>query len=148
MKISKRHLAKTFSWRLIGTIDTILISWFISNSYLVGVTIGSSELITKLILYYAHERLWFKSRFKEARKRHIYKTFSWRMIGTLDTIILGWIFTGNPTTGLKIGFTEIITKMILYYGHERMWGGRHSWSASGSGKCSSRCIMGNWHPAG
>lgn len=121
MKISKRHLAKTFSWRLIGTVDTILISWFISDSYLVGVTIGSFELITKLILYYAHERLWFKSRFKEARKRHIYKTFSWRMIGTLDTIILGWIFTGNPTTGLKIGFTEIITKMILYYGHERMW---------------------------
>jgi len=121
MKISKRHLAKTFSWRLVGTIDTILISWFISNSYLVGVTIGSLELITKLILYYAHERLWFKSRFKEARKRHIYKTFSWRLIGTFDTIILGWIFTGNPTTGLKIGFAEIITKMILYYTHEKIW---------------------------
>ncbi|BAO76180.1 conserved hypothetical protein [Winogradskyella sp. PG-2] len=74
-----------------------------------------------MILYYVHERLWFKSTIKSSNRRHILKTFSWRGIGTLDTVILSWIITGNPLTGLKIGGSEVITKMILYYGHEKVW---------------------------
>jgi uncharacterized membrane protein len=74
-----------------------------------------------MILYYIHERLWFKSAIESSGKRHILKTFSWRGIGTLDTIVLGWLITGNPFTGLKIGGAEIITKMLLYYGHEKIW---------------------------
>lgn len=54
-------------------------------------------------------------------KRHIAKTISWRIVGTLDTIIIGWIITGNPYTGLKIGGIEVVTKMFLYYFHERIW---------------------------
>lgn len=54
-------------------------------------------------------------------KRHIAKTFTWRIIGTIDTMILGWIVTGNPMTGVKIGGLEVITKMILYFIHERIW---------------------------
>jgi len=53
--------------------------------------------------------------------RHILKTLTWRMIGTIDTIILGWIITGNLKTGMTIGGVEVITKMILYYLHERFW---------------------------
>ena len=121
MKFSKRHLAKTITWRIIGTLDTMLLSWFISNDITVGVQIGFFELITKMVLYYLHERLWFKSTVKSSNKRHILKTFSWRGIGTLDTIVLGWIITGNPLTGLKIGGAEVITKMLLYFGHEKIW---------------------------
>ena len=54
-------------------------------------------------------------------KRHIAKTISWRIIGTLDTIILSGLITGSWTTGLTIGGVEIITKMILYFFHERLW---------------------------
>ncbi len=54
-------------------------------------------------------------------KRHIYKTISWRAIGTVDTMLLGWIVTGNPLLGLKIGALEILTKMTLYFIHERVW---------------------------
>jgi uncharacterized membrane protein len=53
--------------------------------------------------------------------RHILKTISWRLIGTIDTMILGWIITGNPITGLKIGALELLTKMTLYFIHERIW---------------------------
>lgn len=56
-----------------------------------------------------------------SKKRHILKTITWRIIGTLDTMILGWIVSGNPMTGLKIGGFEIVTKMVLYYAHERVW---------------------------
>tara|TARA_B110000908_G_C9985072_1_gene327211 strand:+ start:421 stop:627 length:207 start_codon:yes stop_codon:yes gene_type:complete len=54
-------------------------------------------------------------------KRHILKTISWRVIGTIDTIILSGIITGSWTTGLAIGGVEVITKMTLYYVHERAW---------------------------
>ena len=54
-------------------------------------------------------------------KRHVAKTLTWRLVGTIDTILLGWIITGNPAVGLTIGGFEIITKMILYYVHERVW---------------------------
>jgi uncharacterized membrane protein len=54
-------------------------------------------------------------------KRHILKTISWRVIGTIDTMILSWLITGSWKWGLAIGGTEVITKMVLYYLHERVW---------------------------
>ena len=56
-----------------------------------------------------------------SKTRSILKTISWRIIGTLDTMCLGWLITGDPTVGLKIGALEIITKFCLYYLHERIW---------------------------
>lgn len=56
-----------------------------------------------------------------SRKRHILKTITWRIIGTLDTMILSWVITGNWKWGIAIGGVELITKMILYYFHERAW---------------------------
>ena len=121
MKFSKRHLAKTLSWRFIGTLDTMFLSWFISGDLSVGLKIGGFELISKMVLYYFHEQLWFKSSITNTNKRHFLKTFSWRAIGTLDTILLGWLITGNPLTGLKIGGAEVFSKMLLYFGHEKIW---------------------------
>lgn len=123
----KRHLAKTITWRIVGTIDTIVLSCIISGNPFTGLKIGVSEVITKMVLYYLHERTWFKinlskdGKILESKKRHIAKTLTWRFIGTLDTIILAWIISGDPLTGLKIGFAEVITKMLLYYLHERTW---------------------------
>lgn len=54
-------------------------------------------------------------------KRHILKTITWRIIGTLDTMTLSWIITGSLKIGMAIGGIEVITKMILYYLHERVW---------------------------
>jgi len=54
-------------------------------------------------------------------KRHIAKTISWRVIGTLDTIVLSGVITGSWSTGLAIGGVEVFTKMVLYFLHERAW---------------------------
>ena len=56
----KRHLAKTISWRAIGTLDTFLLSWFITGSIKMGAAIGGIEIITKMVLYFIHERVWYK----------------------------------------------------------------------------------------
>ncbi len=49
------------------------------------------------------------------------KTFSWRIIATLTTFMLAWLFTGEIDTALKIGGVEFFAKMVFYYLHERGW---------------------------
>ena len=56
----KRHLAKTISWRVIGTLDTMIISWAVTGSWEWGLAIGGIEVFTKMVLYYLHERAWYK----------------------------------------------------------------------------------------
>ena len=56
----KRHIAKTITWRIIGTLDTITIAWIITGSWEWGLTIGGIEVFTKMILYFLHERAWYK----------------------------------------------------------------------------------------
>ncbi len=117
----KRHIAKAITWRLIGTIDTIVLSWIISGNPMTGLKIGFAEVATKMLLYYFHERVWFKIYFKNSNKRHALKTITWRIVGTLDTMALAWLITGDPMTGLKIGLAEVFTKMLLYFVHEKIW---------------------------
>ena len=121
MKFSKRHFAKSLSWRLIGTVDTFVFVWLITGELNEGLSISGITTFTKLVWYYFHERLWFKSYVTDTNKRHIIKTFSWRGVGTLDTILFGWLITGNPFTGLKIGGIETASKMLLYFAHEKLW---------------------------
>jgi len=121
LKLSKRHITKTISWRLVGTTDTLLLSWFISGDLSLGISVGFIELFTKMILFYIHERFWYNSKVKDSNKRHIYKTFTWRAIGTIDTITIGWLISGDPFIGLQIGIAEVITKMVLYFFHEKIW---------------------------
>lgn len=125
----KRHLAKTMTWRIVGSIDTMIIGWLVSGEPLIGLSIGGTEVITKMILYFLHERAWFKYGYRKdskgnnimSIKRHLAKTVTWRVIGTMDTMLLAWVISGDPMTGLKVGGIEVFTKMILYYLHERVW---------------------------
>ena len=121
IRLSKRHLAKTFTWRFIATSDTVLIAFLISGDLNSGLKIGGIEILTKMILYYFHERIWFKTKLENSRIRHLIKSFSWRFIGTIDTVIISGVILGNFISGGKIGLIETFTKIFLYYLHERLW---------------------------
>ena len=58
---------------------------------------------------------------KVTRKRHLVKAISYRIIGTITTMITGWCITGNILSGVKIGIIESVLKIAIYYGHERVW---------------------------
>lgn len=60
---SYRSIAKSVSWRTIGTIDTIVISIFITGKIDMALAIGGVEVFTKMALYYFHERTWNKIKF-------------------------------------------------------------------------------------
>lgn len=53
-----RSLIKAISWRITGTLDTILVSWLITRKFSVALSIGGVEVFTKILLYYFHERVW------------------------------------------------------------------------------------------
>ena len=53
-----KSLIKSISWRVVGTIDTMVISYFVTGQLVMAVSIGSVEVVTKILLYYLHERVW------------------------------------------------------------------------------------------
>lgn len=55
-----RSVAKAISWRATGTVDTFVISFVLSGSVKLAGGIASVEVVTKMVLYYAHERIWTK----------------------------------------------------------------------------------------
>ncbi len=118
-----RSIIKGVSWRVIGTIDTIVLSFLLTGHLTMALKIGASEVITKVALYYLHERVWifFLKERAQTSRISFFKAVTWRIVGTIDTMLLGWFYSGNILTGLKIGFTEVATKIILYYLHERLW---------------------------
>jgi uncharacterized membrane protein len=132
----KRHrsLIKGVSWRLVGTADTMLLSWVFTRAVGSALKIGGVEFFTKLILFYLHERIWLALPWArttatecgllvltDERRRSIAKGISWRVIGTVDTILVAFFITGDYSKALSIGATEVITKVLLFYLHERIW---------------------------
>ena len=55
------------------------------------------------------------------KKRSLVKTLTWRIIASTDTVIIATFLTKDPVVGLSIASIEIVTKMVLYYFHERGW---------------------------
>ena len=61
------------------------------------------------------------SKNSERPVRSIVKSISWRIVGTADTVVVSWIITGKVTLAITIGIVEFMTKMFLYFFHERVW---------------------------
>lgn len=125
----KRSVAKAITWRIIGTIDTTILTWIVTGNPLAGLKVGFLETVFKLLLYYFHERAWYHYHFKElekhkqeiTKKRHLLKTVTWRILGTISTMTLAWFVTDSLTVGFEVAGLELITKTALYYFHERVW---------------------------
>lgn len=58
---------------------------------------------------------------REKHYRSVVKALSWRVTGTVDTILVAWLVTGTIKMALSIGLVELFTKIGLYYAHERVW---------------------------
>ena len=139
-----RSAAKAVSWRAVGTLDTLVLSYVLitflgplfgfqlaaDEALATASYIAITEVATKMILYFVHERAWGRIRWglatrgqrkRETTRRSGVKTATWRTIASLDTFALAWFFTGSVATAVSIGGIEIITKLVLYFFHERAW---------------------------
>jgi len=80
-----------------------------------------SRLLTKTLLKNRTEKGFETDVRSERPIRSLVKAISWRIVGTVDTMVISWFITGELSMALAIGSIEVITKMVLYYGHERIW---------------------------
>jgi len=67
----KRHIAKTITWRLIATGTTVILAWIISGDPMIGLKVGGWEFFIKMLLYYVHERTWYKINFGTINRRSV-----------------------------------------------------------------------------
>ena len=126
-KTFKRSFYKTCTWRVVASLDTAFLTWVFTGDLIIGLKVGGMEIITKLIIYFLHERAWRigwkkpSNHFHHSKRRSLYKAMTYRTIGTLDTFILAWIFTKSALTGGYVAIAEVFTKIFIYYVHERIW---------------------------
>lgn len=124
-----RSLIKGISWRIVATLDTIFIVLVITClhgqcSIEHAIKIGLVEFLLKLLVYYVHERVWQRalSNGFVTKKVTLFKTISWRIVATTMTFIIsGAILDAYDEIALYIALTELFTKFVLYYLHERVW---------------------------
>ena len=121
MKSRLRHILKSFTSRFIASLDTFVLSYLISSNFKISISISSIEFISKLILYYFHERFWFNSNLTNHKIRHLIKPFTWRVIGTLDTLIISSLLFDDFFMGVQLASLETLTKLVLYYLHDKIW---------------------------
>ncbi len=130
MKSRKRHIAKTITWRFIATGTTFLLTIFFfredPNATEKASWVAVSEAFLKMILYYYHERVWFTSKLNiKSSIRHFYKTITWRIIASVTTFMLAFIFFRDDPSAIEkatgVAIVESFLKMLFYYLHERAW---------------------------
>ncbi|MFK7781782.1 DUF2061 domain-containing protein [Psychroserpens sp.] len=124
-----RSLLKGVSWRVVATTDTILVVLLVTClnggcSIDSAIKIGAIEFLFKFIVYYMHERVWQRVLFNKTvtQSQTLRKTISWRIIATTMTFIIsGSVLEAFDQIALYIALTELFTKFVLYYLHERLW---------------------------
>ena len=70
-----RSLTKAFTWRVTGSIDTFVISFFVTGHIGIAAGIAGVEFFTKIFLYYLHERIWLKLKWGQPQEE---RKFDWR----------------------------------------------------------------------
>ena len=56
----RRHLMKAITWRVIASVTSFLIGWMVTGDIHTGIAVGAFDVVIKFILYYMHERAWFR----------------------------------------------------------------------------------------
>ena len=54
----RRSMSKSITWRLLASFDTFIVSFLITQRLVLAGSIAGAEILTKLALYYLHERVW------------------------------------------------------------------------------------------
>lgn len=58
---------------------------------------------------------------RDAHVRSLFNAVSWRIAGSMDTFVISFIVTGRIELAGAIASVEVVTKIVLFYFHERIW---------------------------
>ena len=116
-------MVKTVSWRIIASLLTMAIIYALSRDIVAAVSIVGAEFFTKMAFYWGHEKVWglINKPEKGSKLRSLFKTGTWRVVASIDTLILVLLVTNEPLWAGSAALIESIAKTIGYYLHERAW---------------------------
>ena len=130
MLARKRHIAKTITWRIVASLTTFILTLIFFrddvNATEKAVHVALIEGSLKMVLYYYHERIWFRTNLRiRSTIRHLFKTISWRVLASLTTFIVAFLIFQEDESAVEkatgIAIAESFLKMLFYYIHERIW---------------------------
>ena len=130
---NRRSLVKSITWRILATLDTLIISYILTGNIGVSVSLGVLEIIAKMFFYYVHERGWNAVKWgrnnlktsantnSDLKIRSTTKAVTWSVLGAVITIAIAYLLKIPIKTSILIGVIEIFTRFIIYFFHERVW---------------------------
>ncbi|MFY0651250.1 MAG: DUF2061 domain-containing protein [Cyclobacteriaceae bacterium] len=123
-----RHIAKSITWRVIASGTTFSLALIFFGRAEVGRVslLVVFETTIKMLIYYLHERIWFKVNLGLGHKmRHIAKAITWRILASGTTFILALLFFSGHEGAMEkatfVALIESVLKLLFYYGHEEAW---------------------------
>lgn len=120
-----RSVVKAVTWRAMASADTFVLSLLVTGNWAWAGSIASLETLTKIVLFYFHERAWRRIRWglssRGGHRRALVKAITWRAVGTADTFFLSWLITRHTGQAASIASFETVTKVALFYLHEQIW---------------------------
>lgn len=133
-------LSKALSWRVVAWTITALVGYGVIKNGQFAILLGTLDSLIKIGAYYGHERGWMwlaqhleffgghaKSGSAPAGVAHhqrrisIFKALSWRLAAFSITVAVTVLVTRDLQQALTLGFVDSLIKIVVYYGHERMW---------------------------
>lgn len=96
-----RSVAKALSWRILGTVATTGLVFVFTRRLTVSLAVGGLEFVSKIGLFWFHERLWDRTRFG---KVEIQPAVIWLtgLSGSGKSTIADWVTTALRARGLKV----------------------------------------------
>ena len=121
-KSRKSSLAKSVVWRLMGIIVLASVTYFFTRQWITTTLITVTHHATFVVVFYLHERIWFRFKKDIGRWRNIIKAFTYEIIlGMLIGGLIVFIYTDEWSKVTAITGTYTVIKIIMYYFYDRIW---------------------------
>ncbi len=130
-EIASRSFLKAISWRLIGSITVVIISYLYTGAIDLSLSIGFIDIFSNIFLYFLHERTWNFFDWGQSKKNHKYtrdstnrsiiKALTWRITASSYLVAVIYLLGEELNTSLVIAITDALVNIVEYYFHERAW---------------------------
>ncbi|MEX0940896.1 MAG: DUF2061 domain-containing protein [Candidatus Babeliales bacterium] len=130
-EIQLRSVIKSISWRLLGTVTLLVLSYFFTQSFIMATKISIIDIVSNIVMYFLHERVWnqvnwgrhsfLRFIFWEDFKRSITKAITWRILASIYLFFVIFLITNQAVVSMNLVIIDAILNIIQYYIHERIW---------------------------
>ena len=115
-------ILKSVIWRILGVLVLATVVYCFTRQWITTGLITVIHHATFLLVFYLHERLWFKIKKPTGKTRNVIKAITYEIIlgmGLGGLIVL--LVTGQWSRVTQITLTYTAIKLIMYFIYDRIW---------------------------